>query len=63
MTESKGAVRAADEAGCRWPECICYSVQGPQKCRRQFGVYTNSKPGKAWNAAYPAAGRLTGERE
>lgn len=23
-----------DETRCRWPECHCYTPQGPQECRR-----------------------------
>lgn len=24
----------ADELNCRWPDCGCYSPQGPGECRR-----------------------------
>jgi len=24
----------ADEKRCRWPECTCYTIQGPQRCTR-----------------------------
>lgn len=35
-----GAVRAdaADETRCRWPDCDCYSPQGPQACRRALPI-------------------------
>lgn len=40
----------ADDQRCRWPECGCYSPQGPGECRRA-GIYANSEPSEAWNSA------------
>ena len=43
FAEALNAARAplymtADEKTCRWPDCTCYAVQGPQRCTRAFAV-------------------------
>lgn len=37
---------AADERRCRWPECTCYSPQGPQECRRSLPAPHNLEKGE-----------------